>query len=261
MNHWYLGTIGFSYKDWVGPFYPAGISQGGYLTHYSKVFNSVELDTTFHAIPRQESVLSWAASTPPEFKFCLKTPRRITHELGLKSAQRLMNEFLDIIQPLGKKLGPILIQLPPRYSQDNYMVLAEFLEYLPKTHQFAIEFRHASWYNAKTAELLSQYHVCWVTIDYPKLPKEIIQTTRFLYIRWIGINNMYHHHTHERVIKTDQLKWWLDLIRSADGQFDTIYGYFNNDYAGFAAGTCKRFKQIAGFNSEDDEIAYQESFL
>jgi uncharacterized protein YecE (DUF72 family) len=258
MNHWYLGTIGFSYKDWVGSFYPIGTPQRGFLPYYSKVFNAVELDTTFHSIPNQATVQSWFTKSPTEFRFCLKTPRRITHELGLRGAQGLMVEFIDSLQPLREKLGPILIQLPPKYTIVNHSVLGEFLEYLPGKCQYAIEFRHASWYNPKTTELLSHHQVCWVTSDIPNLPKEIIPTSNFYYIRWIGVNGMYEHHTHERVDKSNELRWWLEAIRPISEHIPTIYGFFNNDYAGFAAGTCKRFKLIAGLSDEEEKLPYQD---
>jgi uncharacterized protein YecE (DUF72 family) len=114
-----------------------------------------------------------------------------------------MNEFIESLSPLQGKTGPILIQLPPSFSQENFFVLDEFLEILPRSHQYAIEFRHPSWYNQKTAQLLTHYRICWVSVDYPNLPKQINPTTDFLYIRWIGINGMYQHHTHERVDKTN----------------------------------------------------------
>jgi uncharacterized protein YecE (DUF72 family) len=258
MSDWYLGTIGFSYKDWVGEFYPSGTTQRGYLTYYCKVFNSVELDTTFHSIPQRATVQSWFATTPSEFKFCLKTPRTITHELGLKGAEGLMDEFIESLSPLQGKTGPILIQLPPSYSQENFSVLREFLEILSRSHQYAIEFRHPSWYNQKTTQLLSEYRVCWVTLDYPNLPKQINLTADFLYIRWLGRNGMYLHHTHERVDKTHQLKSWIQIINPFLEQVPIVYGFFNNDYAGFAAGTSKRFMLLAGLTDDDQNIAYQE---
>jgi uncharacterized protein YecE (DUF72 family) len=172
-----------------------------------------------------------------------------------------MDEFLDSLSPLENKVGPILIQLPPRFTLEKLPILTEFLSYLPSGFQFAIEFRHHSWYNKRTGDLLSKYNVCWTAIDYPKLPKEIIITTNFLYIRWIGINNLYHYHTHERVDRTDQLKEWLDIIQKVAEQVDGIYGYFNNDYAGFAAGTGIRFKQLAGINYENHEVPTQDRFL
>jgi uncharacterized protein YecE (DUF72 family) len=258
MNHWFLGTIGFSYKDWVGAFYPIGTTQRGYLSYYSKIFNSVELDTTFHSIPQLKTVQSWSITTPSEFKFCFKTPRVITHELGLKGAQGLMNEFIESLSPLQGKMGPILIQLPPSYTQENYTLLNDFLYGLPPYHQYAIEFRHPSWYNQKTKQLLTQYRVCWVSIDYPNLPVQIELTADFLYVRWIGINGLYQRHTHERVDKTNQLISWMKMIKPFLEQIPTVYGFFNNDYAGFAAGTCKRFMLLAGLSDDWLNIPYQE---
>ena len=261
MNYWYLGTIGFSYKDWLGSFYPTGMTQRGYLSYYSKVFNAVEINTTFYSIPNPSLVQSWVNASPSEFRFCLKTPRRITHELGLKGAYELMIEFIDSLHPLGEKLGSILIQLPPNYTQEYYSILGEFIDSLPHTCQFAIEFRHASWYNDKTARLLTQYRICWVSSEYPNLPNEIVPTSDFLYIRWIGVNGMYQHHTYERVDKTIELRSWLEAIRSFSEQVPTVYGFFNNDYAGFAAGTCKRFNNIACLGDVEDNLPYQTSLF
>jgi len=258
MSPWNIGTIGFSYKDWVGEFYPAGISQREYLPYYCKVFNSVELDTTFHSIPQPSTVQSWSANTPDNFTFCLKTPRIITHDLGLKGVEGLLDDFLNSLAPLREKSGPILIQLPPSYTQENYPVLASFLENLPPSHRFAIEFRHSSWYNEKTLQLLAHHRVCWVTIDYPKLPKQINLTTDFVYFRWIGVNGMYQRHTHERVDRSIELKSWIKAIHPYLQQVTAIYGYFNNDYAGFAAGTCRRFMSLAGLATNEPDVPYQE---
>jgi uncharacterized protein YecE (DUF72 family) len=258
MNHWYLGTIGFSYKEWLGGFYPPGLSQRDYLLYYSKIFNAVELDTSFHSIPRKAAVLSWNSSTPPDFKICLKTPRVITHEMRLVNTESLMAEFIEAIQPLQEKNGPIIIQLPPNFRYEKYSLLAEFLATLPAGNRYAVEFRHASWYNEKTAQLLMDHQVCWVTIDFPNIPRKIIPTTDFLYFRWIGINGMYHHHSYERADKTDQLKYWLGLLQEVKPAVPIIFGFFNNDYTGFAAGTCKRFKLLAGISDEDHNVPYQE---
>ncbi len=257
MTHWYLGTIGFSYKDWVGEFYPTGSTQREYLPYYSRYFNSVELDTTFHSIPQPSNVHSWSQNTPDEFTFCLKTPRTITHELGLKDANGMMDDFLEALKPLQSKMGPILIQLPPSYSQANSSILAEFLERLPASHRYAVEFRHPSWYDEATRQLLAQFNVCWVSIDYPRLPKQVNFSADFLYFRWIGVNGMYQHHTHERVDTTDQLRTWLQATKPYLGEVADIYGFFNNDYAGFAAGTCRRFMQLAGLPPNEPDVPQQ----
>lgn len=261
MRDWQLGTIGFSYKEWVGAFYPSGMTQREYLSYYSKVFTSIEIDTTFHSIPRRITVQSWYAATPLEFKFTFKIPRTITHDLGLIGAQGILSEFLNSLYPLQKKTGPILIQLPPSYTQDKYLVLKEFLESLPQTFRFAVEFRHHSWYNEKTTHLLSQYHVCWVSLDYPGIPRLIIPTTDFLYIRWIGQNGKYHYHSYEREDKTDQLKWWIEAILQCSETIPVIYGFFNNDYTGFAAGTCERFMHLAGLKDNKSDTPHQEKLF
>jgi uncharacterized protein YecE (DUF72 family) len=258
MSNWYFGTIGFSYKDWVGPLYPVGAAQHEFLAYYCKVFKSVEIDTTFHSLPRLSAVQSWYANSPPGFIFSIKTPRSISHDLGLIGAEGLMNEFIDSIYHLKDKAGPVLIQLPPSYTQENLKALGNFLEFLPPSYRYAIEFRHRSWYNQQTAQLLSQFKICWVSIDYPNLPTKIIPTTDFLYIRWVGVNNKYHYHSYERVDKNDHLHWWLDAIKEFQTAIPTVYGYFNNDYTGFAAGTCKRFMVMAGLIDEEDNLLFQE---
>ena len=258
MSEWFLGTIGFSYKDWVGEFYPKHTSQRDYLAYYSKNFNCVEIDSTFHAIPKPSIVQSWFNITPNEFIFCLKTPRIITHEIGLKASIGLMSEFLDSIKPLEHKTGPILIQLPPSYTQARISDLQIFIESLPVNFQYAIEFRHPSWYNDKTTLLLRKYHICWVTIDYPNIPKDIRLSTDFIYMRWIGINGMYRGHSFERVEKRSELMSWFEMINSNQESVQRIYGFFNNDYTGFAAGTCKRFLQLSGITQDDQSTPYQK---
>ncbi len=258
LTNWYLGTIGFSYKEWVGPFYPAGTRPSDFLPYYSRIFNALELDTTFHSIPSKASVETWTNAVPVEFKFCPKTPRVITHEMGLLGAAGMMAEFLDCLLPLKQKLGPILIQLPPSFQQPSFPVLRDFLGSLPNTYRYAVELRHPSWYNPQTAEMLHDLQVCWVTIDFPEIPRRIIPTTDFLFFRWIGVNGLYHGHSYERVDKTSQLKWWLQAIEAVQPPVPDVYGFFNNDYAGYAAGSCQRFMLLAGLNEPGQDLPYQE---
>jgi uncharacterized protein YecE (DUF72 family) len=258
LTNWYLGTIGFCYKEWVGPFYPAGTGPSDFLPYYSRNFNALELDTTFHSIPTKASVEIWNNVVPANFKFCPKTPRVITHEMGLQGATGMMAEFLDRLQPLKQKLGPILIQLPPSFRQPACPVLRDFLGSLPKTYRYAVELRHSSWYTSQTAEMLQDMQVCWVTIDFPEIPRRIISTTNFLFFRWIGVNGLYHGHSYERVDKTSQLKWWLQSIEALQPPVPDVFGFFNNDYAGYAAGTCQRFMLLAGIKEPGQDLPYQE---
>jgi len=258
MIHWYLGTIGYSYKEWVGGFYPPGTIPREYISFYSKVFNTVEIDTSFHSTPRLASIQAWQALVPQNFIFCFKTPKVITHEMQLVNVEGLMTEFLNAIQPLKGSLGPVLIQLPPSFRLDRIRALHDFFQTLPLEFTYAIELRHSSWYTEQTTDLLSQFGICWVAIDFPKIPRQIIKTANFYYVRWIGVNGMYQHHSFERVTKNDQLRWWLNAIQNTVPDNSLLYGYFNNDYTGFAAGTCKRFLSMAGYSDLENNLPYQD---
>ena len=114
MTQWHLGTMGFGYKQWVGPFYPAGMTPSRFLSHYSSLFSAVEIDSTFYGTPAVTTVQRWAAVTPPHFKFAIKTPRSITHDTIFRNPQSEMLAFLDVIRHLKGKCEVILLQFPPR---------------------------------------------------------------------------------------------------------------------------------------------------
>lgn len=246
MLQWHLGTMGFSYKEWNAVFYPDGLQPRDYLSHYSQIFDTVELDSTFYGTPKQEYVERWDSVTPPEFIFCVKTPKEITHDRQLVDTTELMTAFLDRMTILGDKLGPILIQLPPDFSFTQIHQLAVFLRQLPGDFRFAVEFRHASWNTTATGQLLQNHNVCWVSTDYKHLPPRVFATADFLYIRWIGRHGRYQTKDVERIDPTPRLiTWWQDVKSNLDG-IESVYGFFNDDFAGHAPATCNRFKQLVG---------------
>jgi uncharacterized protein YecE (DUF72 family) len=252
MVDWFLGTMGFSYADWAGPFYPETLAQRNYLGHYARYFNAVEIDSTFYGTPRMESVQRWRTTVPEGFRFCLKTPRIITHEKGLQAAHLDMAEFLAVIRELREKLGVILIQLPPSFGVDRFEVLAAFLGELPTDLRFAVEFRHKSWHQAKTAKMLKAHGVSWVATEYPtNLPRGVKLTASFIYFRLIGRHGQFQQHDRERLDRSANLKWWQQHLQSQTSQADSIYGFFNNDYAGFGAGSCNRFKSLVRLPAPD----------
>jgi uncharacterized protein YecE (DUF72 family) len=246
MLEWRLGTMGFSYKDWNGVFYPDGMATRDYLAYYSRKFEAVELDSTFYGTPRAEYVERWAEVTPPNFTFCAKTPREITHERRLEDSDELMRDFLNTMRLLGDKLGVILIQLPPDMAFSHIHKLAVFLRDLPAGFRYAVEFRHPSWHATATGQLLQNNNVCWASTEYRFLPQRVFVTTDFVYIRWIGRHGEYEVKDHERVDMTPRLQEWWGDINSRSGEIVAAYGFFNNDYAGHAPATCNRFKEIAG---------------
>jgi len=248
----YLGTMGFSYKDWNGIFYPPGMDSKDYLGYYSRIFASVEIDSTFYGSPRKSTIQRWLSETPADFKFSLKVPRTITHELGLVNAWSLMAEFIETIRLLGEQLGVILIQFPPSFSISGFEKLGLFLKTLPGDLRYAIEVRDQSWYiaEAEVEKLLAEYRVAWAATQYPHLPAKIHQCSDFAYIRWIGQHGSFRRHDHERIDRTEDLqKWWVDIQEAAQ-LMNAVYGYFNNDYAGYAVGTALKFRAIAGIPLE-----------
>jgi uncharacterized protein YecE (DUF72 family) len=251
MVNWLLGTQGFSYADWAGGFYPDQMTRRNYLGHYSRFFNAVEIDSSFYGTPRASSVSRWKTRTNQEFVFCAKTPRVITHEKGLVDVHRDMSGFIRTMRNLSEKLGVILIQFPPSFDVSNAKNLDAFLLQLPTDINFAVEFRHRSWHNLETEVMLRKRNVCWAGTDYPGMPRGITQTTDFLYIRWMGPHGRFERYDREQVDVTEQLEWWWDHLQEHLEYVDTVYGFFSDDYAGFAPGTCNRFKSLAGISLKD----------
>lgn len=257
MVEWFLGTIGFTYPEWKGSFYPVGLPAGQTLNFYSRVFKAVEINTTFYGSQSPAQIARWAAATPDDFRFCLKAPRKITHELRLQNAESEMRAFLDSLSGLGDKLGAVLIQLPPSMKVSEIRVLETFLAVLPKGPRYAIEFRHASWYTSIVDDLLRQHGMGWAATDYEDLPVEIHPTSDFLYLRWIGMHNVIPHPGYEVIDRASRLQDWLERINSNISGVKSIFGFFDNDYAGHSPLTCKRFKALAGLDLPPSSLAEQ----
>lgn len=246
-----IGTMGFAYKQWIGPFYPAGMAARSYLAHYSQYFNTVEIDSTFYGMPSAASVERWAAVTPDDFTFCLKTPRAITHELRLVEAYQPMKEFLEVAGRLGNKLGVILLQFPPDFTHDYFSTLLAFLKSLPTGQRFAVEFRHRSWDTPGTATLLERYQVCWVSADYIYMPLAVRRTADFLYLRFIGPRGRFPSKDRELVDRTADLEQWRQRLQPHLDGVDAVYGFFNDDYSGHSPATCNGFKSVLGLPKKE----------
>src|SRR3982750_420584 len=150
-----IGCQGWNYEDWVtGPagsesiFYPRGTRAPAMLGVYARAFETVEVDSTFYAIPSAQAVETWARRTPDNFTFSLKLPQEITHTRALRSGSTiLLEEFCTRVRALGSRLGVILIQMPPHFelTTENAHALREFLPHLPKDTRFSLQFRHPDW--------------------------------------------------------------------------------------------------------------------
>ncbi len=150
---YYLGCPAWGFKEWVGNLYPRGCRAGEYLSRYAEVFNAVEGNTTFYSLPAVETVQRWREATPQSFRFCFKFPRTITHLKLLRGAAAETGEFLARMHPLGERLGPFMLQLPPAFGPDSMGILDRFLASLPESFRYSVELRHRSFYaNCDVAE-------------------------------------------------------------------------------------------------------------
>jgi uncharacterized protein YecE (DUF72 family) len=250
----HFGTMGFGYADWAGVFYPPGTRPGDYLSHYARHFDTVELDTTFHAVPPIDRVRRWADVTPDGFRFCVKTPRDITHEGSLDRRIDLMRHFLSVMRAFGPKLAVVLVQLPPSCGVDQFESLEHFLGALPDDVRFAVEFRNASWGQQRTLDLLRAHRAALVFAEYLTRPRRILVTSDQLYIRWIGEHERFQELNHEQLDVTPNLEWWKQELQrtceaspaSAGGSSAVrdVWGFFNNDYSGYSIATCRRFMRL-----------------
>jgi len=238
--------MGFGYSDWSGVFYPRDLKPSDFLAFYARYFNAVELDTTFHAIPPPDRVRRWRDETPGGFRFAAKAPKAVTHEGILDHHVDPMFEFLDSIGQLGEKLAVVLLQFPPSFTVQQLPRLRTFAGAMPEDVRFAVEFRHPSWDSEATAELLRERNWCWAAADYAGEPPVIPLTTDFLYVRWIGQHGRFASHQREQLDPTPRLRQWKAQIDGVSAGLRSLYGFFNNDFAGYAVATCNRFKKLLG---------------
>jgi len=223
----YIGCPIWSWKGWVGNFYPEGTKPSEFLHEYTRRLTTVEGNTTFYAVPAQKTLEGWAEEMPPTFRFCPKVPKAISHEGQLMDNVERAHEFINIMSQLGTRLGPMFLQLPPRYSPKLIGDLIAFLAAWPREVRLAVEVRHLDWFDSPhdeaLNELLSEHNMARVTIDTrpirdldgdeilagsvyqsllearerkPDVPVVPKRTSDFIFVRYIGhpdmeVNNPY----------------------------------------------------------------------
>ena len=244
--HLYLGTQGWSYPSWVGPFYPRGIQVSEYLAEYSRHFPTVELDTTFYSIPRAALVDHWNDNTPDGFRFSAKFPKIVTHEKRLKDCDRDVMAFLEVMTRLRKKLGPLVLQFDYTFRMDHFDLLANFIEKLPKEYRYAVEIRHRGWLTEDFYSLLASKNVALVLADYSYMPRLEKTTTDFVYIRWLGNRKDVPDDRYEKVIldRTKELHHWSRMVKGFLEKKLPVYGYFNNHYMGHSPDSVRIFLEL-----------------
>jgi uncharacterized protein YecE (DUF72 family) len=254
----FLGTSAFTAAGWPGTFYPEGMKSSDYLTYYASKFKTVEIDSTYYGTPSASTVTAWHQRTPPDFVFAAKVPQSITHEKVLVDCEAEFDEFMETMDILGEKLGPLVFQFPhfDRWKfakQEGFLaVLTPFLKKLPTNHRFAIEIRNKTWLNAVFADLLREHKIALVLQDLsfmlrPWEFKEQIDfvTTDFVYVRWLGDRKAIEERTQTWdktvVDRREDLSKWVGLFRQFVSRNLKVFAYANNHYDGNGPGTVKLF--------------------
>lgn len=229
----FVGTSGYSYKEWKGTFYPQKLPAAQMLNFYGQHFSTVEINNTFYQMPRENVLESWAEQVPENFRFVLKVRQVITHIKRLKDVERETEYFLSAASVLGERLGPLLFQLPPNFKKDLPRLDA-YLGFLHNRVPVAFEFRHESWFDQEVFDCL-RAHSCGLCIaDVEDLPHtELVSTAGWGYVRL------------RREAYTDEdLKAWLDRIRRE--KWAEAYIFFKHEDSGTGPKYAAKFLELAG---------------
>ena len=256
-----VGCQGWNYDDWVtgaggggGVFYPHGTRAAAMLELYARAFETVEVDSTFYAIPATATVEGWAARTPPGFTFSLKLPQEITHQRALRSGSAaLVEEFCERVRRLGDKLACVLIQLPPQFelTPETAGALSRFLPQLPRDIRFSIEFRSPGWIKQSVAEMLNRYNVALALVEGQWVERsevwQVVErlTANFAYVRWMGARDLVRFDEVKRA-QDENLRAWSRVIADLCERVPTVYAYFSNFYEGHAPASANKLKRLLG---------------
>lgn len=237
MSIW-IGTSGWHYKHWAGTFYPAGLAPGKMLSYYCQHFDTVELNNSFYHLPHKNALHSWRESTPRNFRFAAKGSRFLTHMKKLKDPEAGLARFMDAIETLGEKLGPILFQLPPNWELDLERLRC-FLQALPPHQSYAFEFRNLTWEVQPVYDLLARYNAACCLFHLAGYQSPLQLTADFAYVRLHGPGGKY-----QGSYSEEALGGWARRIRNWRRQLAEIYCYFDNDDSGYAASNALRLKEL-----------------
>jgi uncharacterized protein YecE (DUF72 family) len=234
-----IGTSGWHYASWRGPFFPEGLPLKQQLSYYADQFETTELNGVFYRTPTPASVKSWRAQTGGDFVFAWKASKFITHWKRLSDRSRNSLKLLeDRISLLGGKAGPILFQLPPQFEA-NPDRLAAFLKLLSNKRRYSFEFRHPSWYQPRILRMLAEENISLCLSDHHDAPAPWTRTADFVYVRGHGPSGRYHGHYRRSVFEQ-----WVRRIKSWKRQGCDVYVYFDNDQKSAAPADAMKLRSL-----------------
>jgi len=244
MSKFYVGTSGWSYRHWLGVFYPENLKPAKFLEFYVEHFDCVELNASFYRLPNEKTVENWAKRTPERFKFCLKLSRLITHQKRLAGAQEPLGTFFERFRLLKEagKLGPVLVQLPPSLRFDREVAEGFFslLNEYYGDHRFALEARHASWFVEEALHLLEEHGIAHVIADSGgRFPSYEAVTADFVYLRFHGPGKLYASNYPDEMLEASAGKITRWLKEGLE-----VWAFFNNDVGGYAVRNAQRLHEL-----------------
>lgn len=229
----YVGTSGYSYKEWKGPFYPEDLPDKQMLRFYGERFRSVEINNTFYRMPKESVLEAWAAEVPANFKFVLKASQRITHHQRLKDSADSVAYLLKVGGALKERLGPLLFQLPPFLKKDAPR-LREFLALFPAPCRVAFEFRHQTWFDDEIFGLLRERQAALGIAEAENdLEIPMVSTADWGYLR-----------LRRPDYGAPELKTWLERVRQQNWQ--DAFVFFKHEEEGKGPEMARRFLELAG---------------
>jgi uncharacterized protein YecE (DUF72 family) len=241
MSGVWIGTSGWTYADWRGPFYPNDVPKRRWLSWYATQFPTTEVNGSFYRTPSLEAVRAWRDDTSDNFLFAWKASKFITHWKRLSPASENSIELMETrLKVLGPKLGPVLFQLPARFKADRQR-LASFLKMLPrgKRRRYAFEFRDASWYESDILDLLRKRNVSLCLSDHHDAPAPWEVTASYVYVRGHGPTGQYH----SRYAPATMRKWAAEIKKWKRRGLE-VFCYFDNDQKSAAPQDAKRLQSL-----------------
>jgi len=232
----HVGTSGWHYDHWKGPFYPEDLAKNDYIHFYSGFFPTLEINHSFYQLPSGSLLTKLRSEVPDSFVFSVKANRYITYIKKLKDARLSLAPFLKRMDMLGEKLGPILFQLPPQWSF-NRERLETFLNALPSGYRYAFEFRDAGWFNSDTYEMLSAHNAALSIYQVGSRTSPQIITADFVYIRLQGARSSGEY-------DPEILSEWAETLADLAGKGEEIFCYFDGDESVCAAREAEKLKKM-----------------
>lgn len=234
-----IGTSGFYYQHWKGPFYPEKTPAAKMLDFYIQHFDTVELNNSFYRLPPATAFDCWREATPENFVFAVKASRFITHNKKLKDPENAIDNLLPRAAHLGPKLGPVLFQLPPHWRV-NLERLENLLQILPRDMRYAFEFRELSWMIPEVNSVLKKFNAAFCIYELAGYHSPFNLTADFAYVRLHGPETG----KYQGSYSNERLRGWARQIETWARKLKAVYVYFDNDQAGYAAANALTLKSM-----------------